>query len=105
MQIIVVEPIGDAWIVRAGDTEPQVYASGAKAEDAAKIIAHRLALAGYDVELYITLRDGRPGARFRCFAPLTQDDQPLLVGGSLINHQEDDAVGAAVGSLALRAQM
>lgn len=86
MQVIAVEPLGDAWAVRVEGLEPQVYASGAKAEDAAKTVATRLAATGEHVELHVLLRDGRKGARFVCLPPISEEDRPLLVGGPTINH-------------------
>lgn len=96
MQVIAVEPLGDAWAVRVEGLEPQVYASGAKAEDAAKTLSTRLAAAGEHVELHVLLRDGRPGARFVCLPPISEDDRPLLVGAPTINHLQvqDDLLGA-----------
>ena len=90
MHEIVVEPLGDAWAVRVDGAEPQVFASGAKAEERAKEAAVRLAATGEQVELHVLLRDGRRGARFVCLPPLSDDDQPLLVGGPAINHLRVD---------------
>lgn len=90
MQEIVVEPLGDAWAVRVSGTEPQVHPSGATAEQAAKNIAARLASAGEQVELHVMLRDGQRGARFLCLPPLSDDDEPLLVGGPSVNHLRAD---------------
>lgn len=94
MHVIVVEPLGDAWAVRVEGLEHQVFTSGAKAEAAAKTIATRLAAAGESVELHVLLRDGRRGARFVCFPPLSANDQPLLVGGPAINHLRAERGGA-----------
>lgn len=91
MHEIVVEPLGDAWAVRVDGAEPQVFAIGAKAEEAAKKIAARLASTGDQVELHVLLRDGRRGARFVCLPPLSDDDHPLLVGGPAINHLRVEA--------------
>ncbi|WP_233206670.1 DUF2188 domain-containing protein [Caulobacter sp. FWC2] len=62
---IFVEPSDDGWIVR-GDFEggPLNFATGARAEQAARDLAHRLADAGEPVVLEIRLRDGARGGRF-----------------------------------------
>ena len=65
IQVINVEPLGQGWAVRhtpAG--QPQVFASGAKAEDAALSLGARLAEAGRTTEIRIYLRDGALGGRF-----------------------------------------
>ena len=86
MKEIVVEPLGEAWAVRADGAEPQLFTRGPLAEDAAKALAFRLAGAGEHVEIHIMLRDGRRGARFVCLPPLTDKDRPLLVGGTTVNY-------------------
>ena len=83
MQTIIVEPYANSWSVCVKGIEPQLYASGAKAEQAAKHIASRLASIGEQVELHVMLRGGQKGARFVCLPPLSDDDEPLLVGGLL----------------------
>ncbi len=62
---IFVEPSSDGWIVR-GDFSggPLQFATGARAEQAARDLAHRLADAGEPVILEIRLRDGARAGRF-----------------------------------------
>ena len=84
MRTVVVEPIGDVWSVRVDDTEPQLFARGRAAESAAKRIAETLAAAGDRVELHLFLRNGELAARFVCLPPISDDDSPLLMGGSLL---------------------
>lgn len=91
MKEIVVEPLGDAWAVRANGAEPQLFTRGMLAEEAAQAIAYRLADAGEHLEIHIMLRDGRRGARFVCLPPLSDEDRPLLVGGTTINHVKNEA--------------
>ncbi len=65
--LIRVEPLANGWAVRHGDVEnPQVFASGAKAETAAMRLGERLADAGNSAEVRIILRDGRLAGRFVC---------------------------------------
>lgn len=63
--LIFVEPSGDGWIVR-GDfhDSPLTYPTGARAEQAARNLAHRLADAGDPVVLEIRLRNGARAGRF-----------------------------------------
>lgn len=62
---IFVEPSGDGWIVRGDfDGGPLEAATGARAEQAARDLAHRLADAGEPVVLEIRLRDGARAGRF-----------------------------------------
>jgi hypothetical protein len=62
---IFVEPSSDGWIVR-GDFRggPLQFPTGARAEQAARDLAHRLADAGEPVVLDIRLRDGARAGRF-----------------------------------------
>lgn len=62
---IFVEPSGDGWIVR-GDfgNSPLEFATGARAEHAARDLAHRLADTGEPVILEIRLRNGARAGRF-----------------------------------------
>ena len=62
---IFVEPAGDGWIVR-GDFRgaPLQFLTGARAEQSARELAHRLADAGEPVVLEIRLRDGARAGRF-----------------------------------------
>jgi hypothetical protein len=65
IEVIKVEPLGHAWAVRQGAANsPQVYMSGAKAEDAAISIGLRLADAGRPAEILVYLRDGALGGRY-----------------------------------------
>lgn len=84
MRAVVVEPFGDVWSVRVDDTEPQLFTRGREAEGAAKKISETLAAAGDHVELHLYLRDGQLAARFVCLPPISEEDSPLLVGGSLL---------------------
>jgi hypothetical protein len=64
-EFIKVEPLGEAWAVRQGAIEnPQVFISGAKAEDAAISLGLRLAGAGLPAEILVYLRDGALGGRY-----------------------------------------
>ena len=60
MQTITVRPLGkDSWVVQHELTEPVLFRSGAKAEDAARRLAARLASVDQGAEVSIHLRDGR----------------------------------------------
>lgn len=64
---IYVEPLAHGWAVRQEEVDnPQVFASGAKAEDAALRLAERLARAGRPSEVVVYLRNGALGGRFAC---------------------------------------
>lgn len=84
MRNVVVEPLGEAWAVRVDEAEPQLFARGRAAEEAARSIAEKLAAAGDHVELSLMLRNGAKAARFVCLPPVSEEDEPLLVGGSLL---------------------
>jgi hypothetical protein len=62
---VFVEPLEDGWSVR-GDFKdsPARFPTGARAEQAARDICHRLADAGDPVVLEIRLRDGARAGRF-----------------------------------------
>jgi len=65
LQVISVEPMANGWAVRQASVDnPQVFTSGAKAEDAALRLGARLAEAGDPTEIRIYLRDGALGGRF-----------------------------------------
>jgi hypothetical protein len=65
IQVIHVEPLGQGWAVRHEPAAPpQVFASGAKAEDAALSLGARLAEAGRSSEIRIYLRGGALGGRY-----------------------------------------
>jgi hypothetical protein len=67
INVIYVEPMAGGWAVRQDDiVNPQVFASGAKAEDAALRLAQSLAGAGLASEVRVYLRDGALGGRFTC---------------------------------------
>ncbi len=67
INVIYVEPMADGWAVRQDEVvNPQVFSSGAKAEDAALRLAQRLADAGQASEVQVYLRDGVLGGRFAC---------------------------------------
>jgi len=62
-----VEPLANGWAVRHDDVaNPQVFASGAKAESAARSLGARLARTGDATEVEIILRDGSLAGRFLC---------------------------------------
>ncbi len=66
-KIISVEPLAQGWALREASIDnPQVFVSGAKAEDAALRLGARLAAAGDDAEIRIYLRGGALGGRFLC---------------------------------------
>lgn len=96
---IIVEPLGDAWAVRADGAEPQLFTRGSLAESTAKAIATRLADAGEQVEIHIMLRDGRRGARFVCLPPLSDKEPPLLVGGTTLNHAIEAVGNPRMGAI------
>ena len=75
---IFVEPSGDGWIVR-GDFRgrPLQFPTGARAEQAARDLAHRLADAGEPVVLEIRLRDGARAGRF-LFPPHGEQTEAAL---------------------------
>lgn len=78
---------GTLWrcLVRSrGGYRAQLFTRGREAENAAKGIAERLAAAGDQVELHLSLRNGQLAGRFVCLPPISDDDGPLLVGGSLL---------------------
>lgn len=66
IQVIHVEPLGHGWAVHhdGPTSQPQVFASGAKAEDAALSLGARLAEAGRTSEIRIYLRGGALGGRY-----------------------------------------
>ena len=67
INVIYVEPAAEGWAVRQDlIANSQVFASGAKAEDAAMRLAQRLARAGHASEVRVFLRDGMLGGRFAC---------------------------------------
>ncbi|HEY5072291.1 MAG TPA: hypothetical protein VII63_09690 [Caulobacteraceae bacterium] len=67
VEVIFVEPLAQGWAVRHASVEnPQVFTSGAKAEDAARTLGARLARAGAASEIRVFLRDGSLAGRFAC---------------------------------------
>ncbi|MHB8529272.1 MAG: hypothetical protein ACYC8V_07145 [Caulobacteraceae bacterium] len=65
--VISVEPLAEGWAVRQPAVEnPQVFASGAKAEDAARRLGARLSRAGAASEIRVYTRDGALAGRFVC---------------------------------------
>ena len=69
IQTIRVEPMADGWAVcQAAVENPQVFTSGAKAEDAARRLGASLSKAGATTEIRVYLRDGSLGGRFLCAA-------------------------------------
>jgi hypothetical protein len=62
---ISVVSLGDGWAVRSGGFEnDMMFAAGAKAEAAARDLAHRVAQNGRTAEVAIYLRDGALAGRF-----------------------------------------
>lgn len=73
LQVIRVEPFEHGWALRQETVEnPQIFASGARAEDAARQLGARLARAGKPAEVRVYLRDGSLAGRFVCMA-----DEPM----------------------------
>jgi len=67
VKVISVQPLAQGLaLCQAAVDNPQVFASGAKAEDAALRLGARLAAAGDAAEIHIYLRDGALGGRFVC---------------------------------------
>jgi hypothetical protein len=67
VQVISVEPVNVGWAVRQEGVEPpQIFTSGARAEDAARQLGERLCRSGSPAEIRIWLRDGALGGRFVC---------------------------------------
>jgi hypothetical protein len=67
VRVIVVEPFAHGWAVRQPAIDnSQLFASGAKAEDAALRLGARLADAGQPTEIQVYLRDGALAGRFLC---------------------------------------
>jgi len=67
IETICVEPLAGGWAVRQGAVEnPQLFISGAKAEDAAMRLGASLAKAGEATEIRVYLRDGSLAGRFVC---------------------------------------
>jgi hypothetical protein len=67
IEVIYVEPLAEGWAVRHDSVEnPQVFASGAKAEAAARSLGARLSSAGTAAEIRVVLRDGTLAGRFAC---------------------------------------
>jgi hypothetical protein len=64
-EVITVEPFAEGWSVRRPNAEwPEVFDSGAKAEEAAKRVAAGLAAAGRSSQVLVYLRDGVLAGRF-----------------------------------------
>jgi hypothetical protein len=67
VRVIVVEPFAHGWAVRQPAVDnSQVFASGAKAEDAAMRLGARLANAGHPAEIHVYMRGGALAGRFLC---------------------------------------
>ena len=65
VQVIVVEPFAAGWAVRQPSVDnSQIFNSGAKAEDAARMLGMRLAEAGTPAEIQVYLRDGALAGKF-----------------------------------------
>lgn len=69
INVISVEPMADGWAVRHPKVgNPQLFLSGARAEETAINLGSRLAEAGQTTEVVIYLRGGLVGGRFICKA-------------------------------------
>ena len=67
IHVISVEPMAEGWAVSQPTIEnPQVFASGAKAEDAARRLGESLRSAGASSEIRVYTRDGALAGRFIC---------------------------------------
>jgi len=67
VQVISVEPLAGGWAVGHEAVENrQLFASGAKAEDAARRLGASLSRAGAPAEIRVYLRDGSMAGRFLC---------------------------------------
>jgi hypothetical protein len=63
--LITVSPAGSGWTVQSPALDGDViFVSGAKAEAAARSLAHRIAESGRTAELKIVVRDGSLGGVF-----------------------------------------
>ena len=74
INVISVQPMADGWAVshpRVGN--PQLFLSGARAEETAISLGSRLAEAGQTTEVVIYLRGGSVGGRFICKADGTSE--------------------------------
>lgn len=80
MDVVAVEPLDSGWAVRAGELDnAMVFRSGKAAETAARDLAMRMAAAGRQTELRVTLRSGEIAARFLCLPPLDHETRPLMI--------------------------
>ncbi len=67
VRIIVVEPFAEGWAVSQPTiANPQIFASGAKAEDAAIRLGASLAEAGETAEIQVYMRGGALAGKFLC---------------------------------------
>jgi len=67
VSVISIEPVENGWAVRhPGFENPQLFMSGAKAEDAAMRLGSRLAQSGQPTEVVVYLRDGALAGRRVC---------------------------------------
>ena len=65
--VISIEPVQGGWAVRQPGVENALlFASGAKAEAAARSLGERLSNAGQPGEIRVFLRDGALAGRFLC---------------------------------------
>ncbi|PIB89990.1 hypothetical protein [Caulobacter sp. FWC2] len=77
---VFVAPSGDGWIVRGDfDDGPLEFATGARAEQAARDLCHRLSDAGEPVVLEIRLRNGERAGRFLFPAYLAEPTMPVAL--------------------------
>ena len=66
-QAIIVEPSGDAWVVRSAHFDNAMFfRSGECAETAARDLGTKMARASVAVVMEIFLRDGSLGGRYAC---------------------------------------
>lgn len=77
---VFVEPLGDGWIVRGDAVDsPLEFATGARAEHAARELCHRLSDAGEPVVLEIRLRNGERAGRFLFPAYIAEPAAPVAL--------------------------
>ncbi len=67
VSIIIVEPFAEGWAVTQPTVaNPQIFSSGAKAEDAAIRLGACLAEAGQSAEIQVYMRGGALAGKFLC---------------------------------------
>jgi hypothetical protein len=77
VEVIAVEPVDGGWALRHRTVDnPQLFSSGAKAENAARRLGARLSRAGAPAEIRIFLRDGTMAGRFLCLPDGEEGEAP-----------------------------